>query len=259
MDKRPHYITCKNKLLQLYLVGLKGIVESRPDRPRFGHYKALALLGVSLASLKYLLHNWKPEFETFERPNLLIPAAVYESRECHYRYWELSRLSRGKNTTFSYYDYDPVNDFTFYVSKSGEQISENYNLNLERLEAVENPSFETYIRSFRTTGDVISKMKANKLIAYNRHMHDGLDLKNFLSYKTVTLGDWMRCSYYLFMTKLGLTNYYRYDHIMSKPDWLYEYEKLKLALNLPNKSDMNKIDKLALIAQKMESKVPMIV
>ena len=249
MSKRPYYVSARNKLLQLYLIGLKGVVESQRSKPQYGRYKSLLFLGVSLAGLKYMLYNWQPEFETLEQPNLLIPGSVYRSREEHYRYWELSRLARGKSTTFSYYDYDPVNDFVFYVARDGEQTSENYNLALERLEAIDNPAFETYIRAYRTTGDSASKAKANKLIAYNRHMHNGLDLKNYLGYRTVTLGDWLRCAYYTFMVKLGLTNYYRYDHIVSRPDAVYEYEKLKLALNLPHKSELNKVEKLARVAE----------
>lgn len=31
--------------------------------------------------------------------------------------------------------------------------------------------------------------------------------------------------------KLGLTNKYRYDHFLSKPDWLYDLEKMKIAIN----------------------------
>lgn len=36
--------------------------------------------------------------------------------------------------------------------------------------------------------------------------------------------DLIRGLHYQFYVKLGFTNQYRYDHFISKPDWLYELE-----------------------------------
>ncbi len=59
-----------------------------------------------------------------------------------------------------------------------------------------------------------------------------------------------------FMLYMKFTNYYRYDHIINKPNVIYEYEKTKIALNLPNKSQENKrIQKYALIYDKMKEKL----
>ena len=255
MNNKPYYLISKNRLFQLYLMGLKGFIELPRPKPRYNRFKSIFLTLSTLGLLKYILQNWKIEFETLNQPNFLIPRIVYRSREEHYKYWELSRLARNKNGTFSHYNYDSNSDFVFYTTKQGEQTSENYNLTSERLEIVDNLSFEPYIRDFRKTGNIQSKIKANQMIAYNRNLFNGLDLKNHLMYKTVNLSDLIRTCYFIFYTKLGLTNHYRYDHISSKSDMIYEYEKLKLALNLPHKSELNKIDKLALIHDEIINKL----
>ena len=84
-------------------------------------------------------------------------------------------------------------------------------------------------------------MKGNLLIAYHKNIDNHLDLKNYLYYKSINVWDIFRSVYYSVYIKLRLTNWYRYDHIIRKPDFIYEYEKLKMAMNLANKSDKNKI------------------
>ncbi len=41
-----------------------------------------------------------------KNPNILIPKSVYHARREHYIYWDISRLARGLNKTFSYHNYD---------------------------------------------------------------------------------------------------------------------------------------------------------
>jgi hypothetical protein len=38
------------------------------------------------------------------------------------------------------------------------------------------------------------------------------------------------------MLGLGLSNKYRYDHLVAKPDWIYDFEKLRLGLNLAGRN-----------------------
>lgn len=82
---------------------------------------------------------------------------------------------------------------------------------------------------------------ANKLIAYTKNINNPFDLKNYLHFKTITIGDWIRGFYSLVMTTLGLTNYYRYDHLLAKSDGFYEFEKIKMAMNLADKSWIDRI------------------
>jgi len=244
--KRPLYLTFKNKMFQLYFIGLKGFFEAPRRRGYRAYLHAAVLLG-SLLGLKYLLHGVRTEFEILNNPNFLIPRFVYQSREDHYRYWELSRLSRQKSALFSFYDYDPVSDFMFYYYDSGMQLSEKNYLNIEKLENVNNPLFEKYIREFRQSQTRESLIKGNLLSAYNKNIGNPLELKNYLHFKTVNLGDWIRALYYTVMVQLRLTNYYRYDHIMARDDRVYDYEKLKIAMNLPHKKRGRRIAKYAKI------------
>jgi hypothetical protein len=240
MSKRPAYLSYKNKVLQLYLIGLKGFFETRRSRP-YGFYQKAGLLVACLTAVKYLTYNIITEFENLDHPNFLIPAFVYKSREDHYRYWELSRITRQKNALFSYYDYDDVADFMFYNYETGVQLSEKNYLNIEKVENVSNPLFEKYIREFKQSQTRESLRNGNLLIAYNKNINNNLELKNYLHYKTVNLGDWLRGAYYKVMVGLKLTNYYRYDHIISKDDQIYNYEKLKISMNLPYKARERRI------------------
>ena len=46
----------------------------------------------------------------------------------------------------------------------------------------------------------------------------------------------MRAIYNKIWLTLGLSNRYRYEHFLKKPDFIYDYEKLKIALNVQGKS-----------------------
>ena len=242
----PKYLLTKNKLFQVYLIGIKGFFENKRNLS-YNFSKNVLLFTTSLISAKSILYNWKTEFETIEKPNLFIPKLIYDSRLDHYKYWELSRLARNKKNIFSHYFYDPKTDFVFYIDKEGQKTEKN-NLNFEKLENTENPTFEKFVRKYKNDGCLESLKNCNLLIAYTKNMYNPTDLNNYLTYKTVNLADWLRGFFWGFMVYTKFTNYYRYDHIITKNDKIYEYEKLKIGLNLGNKSLSNdKIKKYSMI------------
>ena len=57
-----------------------------------------------------------------------------------------------------------------------------------------------------------------------------------MHYKPITLFDLMRAFYYKGMLSLGLSNRYKYDHFIYKEDFQYDFEKLKLGLNLAGRN-----------------------
>jgi hypothetical protein len=61
-------------------------------------------------------------------------------------------------------------------------------------------------------------------------------MQNYLHHKSITIGDCLRALYYQIYVGLHLANKYRYDQFISKHDEQYEFEKLKLALNVQSRS-----------------------
>ena len=51
--------------------------------------------------------------------------------------------------------------------------------------------------------------RANRLAIYYLNVHKRYDLDNYLHYKPVTVFDWGRAAYFLFMTQTGLADTYR--------------------------------------------------
>ncbi len=104
------------------------------------------------------------------------------------------------------------------------------------------------MREYRRTKDPVCLEQGNLLIAYTKNLHNFFDLDNYLYYKSVNGFDWIRAIYFGFMTYTNFTNHYRYDHILRRPDLVYEYEKLKISLNLayknPNNSKLYKYNKI---------------
>jgi hypothetical protein len=64
---------------------------------------------------------------------------------------------------------------------------------------------------------------------YLRNIKNPYDLQNYLRGKSVNMGDWLRAVYYMVYRELGLTNRWRYDEYVSKPQVYYNWEKIKLA------------------------------
>lgn len=70
--------------------------------------------------MKHVLGNFKnKEFDIRDQPNFLIPKFIYEARREHYIFWEKSRVSRGKCTTFTYYDWDERSVIIFLEKVNG--------------------------------------------------------------------------------------------------------------------------------------------
>ena len=51
--------------------------------------------------------------------------------------------------------------------------------------------------------------RANRLAIYYLNLHKRYDLDNYLQYKPITVFDFARTAYYLFMTHTGLADTYR--------------------------------------------------
>ena len=45
------------------------------------------------------------------------------------------------------------------------------------------------------------------------------------------MADILRAIYNFTWINLGLSNKYRYEHFIYKPDFIYEFDKLKIAIN----------------------------
>ncbi len=73
----------------------------------YNKYKYIFTTGLFIYAYFYFTHNYtNPEFEIRNKPNILIPKSVYDVRRKHYIYWEQSRIARGFNKTFTYFNYD---------------------------------------------------------------------------------------------------------------------------------------------------------
>ena len=52
-----------------------------------------------------------------------------------------------------------------------------------------------------------------------------------MHHKNITIGDILRAVYYKIWLALYLSNKYRYEHFIRKPDSIYNCEKAKISLN----------------------------
>ncbi|CAD8197898.1 unnamed protein product [Paramecium pentaurelia] len=223
------YLQVKSKIFQLYLRGLRGFFESQDVTVNKRKMRIILSLIFSLYSYGWIQHNWmKHEFDIRKQPNFLIPIWVYHARREHYIYYEQSRLARGLSTTFSYYDWDPVSQMVCYTDKQGKQKFEKSIFNRERLDIIDNALFEEIFRGEMTSEKI---KRGSLLVAYELNCNNRFDLDNYLHYKPINPMDFIRGLHFQFYVQLGLTNQYRYDHFISKPDWLYEWEQWKIELN----------------------------
>ena len=67
---------------------------------------------------------------------------------------------------------------------------------------------------------------------YLKNIDNPYDMYNYLRLKPVTLGDWFRAGYYFIYRELGLSNRWRYDEYVRKPDIFYRLEKIRFAFRL---------------------------
>ena len=80
--------------------------------------------------------------------------------------------------------------------------------------------------------------EASRIAIYYINIHKRYDLDNYLHYKPITILAWLRAGYFGFMMTTGLADKYRNQQFLPKPDFLYNYERRIINLNLQG-PDMN--------------------
>lgn len=170
-----------------------------------------------------------------KQPNFLIPKFVYKVRREFYIYWEISRLARGLSKTFTYSNWDEHAKMMYHVEMDGNTYFEKLSFKEERVDLLDNPLLGPYIRRKEElyTNDKMLE-EASRIAIYYLNIHQRYDLDNYLHYKPITIFDFLRAAYYGFMTKTGLADKYRNQQFLTKPDFLYNYEKKMVSLNLQN-------------------------
>ena len=162
-------------------------------------------------------------------------------------YWEISRVARGKPKTFTYSTWDEQARMMYHVDMAGDMVFEKLNLREERIDLLQNPLLGPLLRRKETLlQDKEMTKQANVLAIYYLNLHKRYDLdvsahishasplvvlQNYLQYKAVTGGDWLRAAYYTFMTTTGLADTYRNEQFMHKAEFQYEFERKMILLN----------------------------
>ena len=124
----------------------------------------------------------------------------------------------------------------------GNTYFEKLSFKEERIDLLDNPLLGPYIRRKETIEDKNLLEEASRIAIYYINIHQRYDLDNYLHYKPITIADWIRAAYYAFMMKTGLADKYRNQQFLYKPDFLYDYERRMISLNLQGPD----IDKIAL-------------
>lgn len=164
------------------------------------------------------------ELDQRPQPNLLVPEYVYRVRKEHFIYWELSRLARGLSTTFTYSEWDESSKMMYLVDREGRQTPLQTHHRIEDPEVMQSPIMERYYPA--------PARKHSEITLYIKNINDPYDLDNHLQHKSVSMGDWLRVAYYFIYRELGLTNRWRYDEYVAKPDGYYEWETHKMAYRI---------------------------
>jgi hypothetical protein len=79
--------------------------------------------------------------------------------------------------------------------------------------------------------------------------------KNYLHDKSIRISDVLRALYQKVWITLGLSNRYRYEHFIRKPDFIYDYEKIKLGLNFQGKNQNNQLKYLITFHQHLSQTI----
>lgn len=181
------------------------------------------------------------------------------------------RLARGKSTTFTHYlwDQESVSNLT-YLSLSALLTRTNENsckVNGDLYQQAWKVVFwekrvlereirhrgQSFIRKNFTSDSDDSWAISQRQLAYRLHQKHWqsiwprrthflyfslfpilLDIifpQNYLHQKSITISDWIRATYHEIWLTFQISNKYRYDHFIGKSDFLYDFEKAKLALN----------------------------
>ena len=112
----------------------------------------------------------------------------------------------------------------FEVNREGKQIPVQTHRGLENAQTFNSPLHEY---NFPASPETHSR-----ILLYLKNVNNPYDLQNYLRFKPVNIGDWVRTLYYSVYRELGLSNRWRYDEYVYKPDIYYRWEKLKLAYRL---------------------------
>jgi hypothetical protein len=210
--------------------------------PPYNYYNRIGAVFLAWFSYKYIKHNFmQSEYEIRKQPNFLIPKYVYQVRREFYIYWEISRVARGLPKTFTYSNWDERAKMMYHVGMDGNTYFEVLSFKEERVDLLDNPLLGPFIRRKEELfkNDAMLE-EASRVAIYYTNMHLRYDLDNYLHYKSITVGDWIRAAYYGFMMTTGLADKYRNQQFLSKPDFVYDYERRMINLNLQN-PDIDKI------------------
>lgn len=109
-----------------------------------------------------------------------------------------------------------------HVDQQGKQTFERNSFQTERLDIMDNPLFEQMYKS-QNMGEEETFSRNNMLVAYHLALDDKYDLDNYLQHKRVTPHDLFRGIYTRTWLFLGLSNRYRYEHFIYKPDVVYSF------------------------------------
>jgi len=58
---------------------------------------------------------------------------------------------------------------------------------------------------------------------YLKNINNPYEVKNYLRAKPINMGDWLRAFYFTIYRELGLSNRWRYDEFVRKPDVYYRW------------------------------------
>lgn len=176
---------------------------------------------LSLALAKWLTSLYTSELDV-KGYNWAVPEYVYRVREESYTYWEVARIAHQLPTTFTYHKWGE--NVMFEIGRRGEQTP------FLSHAAIENAStFTSFLHEYNFPA---SPQRHSEIVMYLKHLKNPYDLQNYLRGKSVNVGDWLRALYYMVYRELGLTNRWRYDEFVSKPQVYYSWEKIKLAFLL---------------------------
>lgn len=215
MEKRLQ--RSRHPILRLFLQGVYNRMQLSSDKP-YNYYFHIAKGLMLLAMFKWLSNLKRHELDT-NTYNWFVPGYLLKVREESHVYWELARLAKGLPTTFTYYKWSE--GAMYEIDRKGRQTPYLSHPSLENTATFDSLLHE---QSFPA-----SPQRHAEIMMYLKNIDNPYDLRNYLLAKPVNLGDWLRMAYYAVYRELGLTNRWRYDEFVAKPDVYYRWEKLKLA------------------------------
>lgn len=133
-------------------------------------------------------------------------------------------MARGLSTTFTYQEWDNDHQRMYVVDRQGKQTPLQSHHRIEDPEVMQSLIMEKHYPA--------PPRLHSEITLYIKNINNPYDLDNHLQHKSVNIGDWVRAAYYFVYRELGLTNRWRYDEYVAKPDSYYEWEQSKLAYRI---------------------------